>query len=201
MKYLHLFFIYSAIKKKHDQHISNAIQVIWSKPSCLCKFKKLYLQMVKIKIDMIILMIWYDDIDHTTAQLFLSPTLADQLLFFSSYKSYNNNNQLCNAVTGRSPTTSMSALSNLRDHTMLDPGREEAIERLKVTPSIYSHGNVHTLINHETPGDTVDMNIVLFDYKGNRENYCWTERDLGRETSENGGHSNGKVSFTRQQMI
>lgn len=75
------------------------------------------------------------------------PTLTD----LSDYKNNNNKGQavnqkddlstVTNAMTGMSPSPSLSALSSragsiasLHDRIMFSPGSEEAIERLKVSP-------------------------------------------------------------------
>uniref|UniRef100_A0A8C7GM96 plus-end-directed kinesin ATPase n=1 Tax=Oncorhynchus kisutch TaxID=8019 RepID=A0A8C7GM96_ONCKI len=61
---------------------------------------------------------------------------------------YNNNNYLTNAMTGMSPSPSLSALSSragsiasLHDRIMISPGSEQAIERLKETEKIIAELN------------------------------------------------------------
>uniref|UniRef100_A0AAR2KNK6 plus-end-directed kinesin ATPase n=1 Tax=Pygocentrus nattereri TaxID=42514 RepID=A0AAR2KNK6_PYGNA len=78
--------------------------------------------------------------------------------YLSDYKNNNNTGQavnqrgdlstVTNAMTGMSPSPSLSALSSragsissLRDHIMFSPGSEEAIERLKETEKIIAELN------------------------------------------------------------
>ncbi|XP_017553474.1 kinesin-like protein KIF1A isoform X13 [Pygocentrus nattereri] len=80
------------------------------------------------------------------------------LKYLSDYKNNNNTGQavnqrgdlstVTNAMTGMSPSPSLSALSSragsissLRDHIMFSPGSEEAIERLKETEKIIAELN------------------------------------------------------------
>nr|XP_005166011.1 kinesin-like protein KIF1A isoform X15 [Danio rerio] len=80
------------------------------------------------------------------------------LKYISDYKNHNNNGQalnqrgdfstVTNAMTGMSPSPSLSALSSragsissLHDRIMFSPGSEEAIERLKETEKIIAELN------------------------------------------------------------
>uniref|UniRef100_A0A8C7I8R5 plus-end-directed kinesin ATPase n=1 Tax=Oncorhynchus kisutch TaxID=8019 RepID=A0A8C7I8R5_ONCKI len=90
--------------------------------------------------------------------LLLSQGLGDILENLSDFKNNNNNRQavnqkddlstVTNAMTGMSPSPSLSALSSragsiasLHDRIMFSPGSEEAIERLKETEKIIAELN------------------------------------------------------------
>ncbi|XP_037390855.1 kinesin-like protein KIF1A isoform X17 [Pygocentrus nattereri] len=91
-------------------------------------------------------------------ELLCAQGLGDIIENLSDYKNNNNTGQavnqrgdlstVTNAMTGMSPSPSLSALSSragsissLRDHIMFSPGSEEAIERLKETEKIIAELN------------------------------------------------------------